>query len=708
LLLYSLSLLAPAAGFAQPVVPVSSTSSTDTASTDAQSTESTDAPEVARADADAEVIVVEQRWPGVDLIDAEHTSRATTVIVPSQDRAAAVLGDHLVGVAGVSVQRTGPGQGVPIVRGLIGSAVLVLVDGIRLNNAIFRPAPNQYTSLVDPWRINAITVLKGPGSAPFGSDALGGVVDISTPLPQFSSPAWSARSEVIAGVSSADQAAVGHASFAAGRQRAGISGSVTIEDHGDIQSGNGIDQAPSDYRAYGAQLVGHLQTGRNDTTAWLQYYEQPELPRTDELRRGFGQDEAAAEVWAYRPSRRIFGHVRELIRDVSVLDGLELHAAYQRIDDDRRTRDTGASEELREQISDHSFTGLVRGTGTAGAMNLLGGVEGIYDYVECGRQTLDLTTGMSEAARCRFPDGSTMTQIGGFSEARRDWFDRLSVRAGLRGGLSSLRIAGDADTRARITTVDWAAELGLELRASSSLSLLANLGRGFRAPNVNDLAGLGPRPGNRFQEPADSLANEHATGADVGVRVRRDQISADAYLFGLRHSDRIDVVPTGAMTDSGREIVVSDNVGTTTTYGAEFSATLHPSPALMLITALTWIRGNKDDTGDGDEPADRIPPLGGSLTARFTPAPRLTLEGGVRFAGAQRRLSARDKDDSRIDPLGTDSFLTLAIGARYAWPSVAVSARLENLTDRQYREHASGVDAPGIDGRILVQWTRAY
>ena len=80
-------------------------------------------------------------------------------------------------------------------RGLLGSAVLVLVDGIRLNNAIFRPAPNQYSSLVDPWRVQTITVVKGPGSAPFGSDALGGVVDVVTRLPVFPQPLWQTRAE---------------------------------------------------------------------------------------------------------------------------------------------------------------------------------------------------------------------------------------------------------------------------------------------------------------------------------------------------------------------------------------------------------------------------------------------------------------------------------------------------------------------------------
>lgn len=649
-----------------------------------------------------------ERWFGADLIDAARTTRATAVISPANTRAAATLGDQLAGAAGIAVQRTGPGQGAPIVRGLLGSAVLVLVDGIRLNNAIFRPAPNQYSSLVDPWRVQTITVVKGPGSAPFGSDALGGVVDVVTPLPVFPQPLWQTRAEVALGAASADRSSVAHAALSGGRDGLGLSAALTLEQHRDLRSGDGTRQSPSGYRSFGGQLTGHWDRGHAATSAWLQAYEQPELPRTDELRPGYGQDEPAAAVWAYQPSRRVVAHLRELRRGLWGLDGLELHAAYQRIDDHRRIRDTGSSEELREEITDHGLTGLARAAGSLAATELLGGVELLHDRVDCTRVTLDTGTGQSTPAACRFPDGSTMSQLGVFGEARRALGARVALRAGVRAGLSDLRIKGEAESSADLTTADWAAELGLEVRATSSLSLVANLGRGFRAPNVNDLAGLGPRPGNRFQQPAAALSNEHALGADVGLRLQQARVSGEAYLFALQHDDRIDVVPTGRTTDSGREIVVSDNVGTTRTIGAELAAHVEVRADLTLDLALTWIRGTKDDLGEGEEPADRIPPAGGRVAARFLATPRLSLEGELRFAAAQRRLSARDRDDPRIDPSGTDRFATVAVGARYAWPVLTLSARVENLTDLQYREHGSGVDAAGIDARLLLSFSEQY
>jgi len=307
-----------------------------------------------------------------------------------------------------------------------------------------------------------------------------------------------------------------------------------------------------------------------------------------------------------------------------------------------------------------------------------------------------------------------MTQLAMFAQTHYELFGgRLGLRAGVRGSVALLNIADldpndDDDASTDLTTSDGSVEIGLDFRATEELSLLANFGRGFRAPNIGDLSGLGPRPGNRYQQPADSLGNERALGADAGVRLRHARLTGEAFVFALRHDDRIDVVPTGEMTDSGREIVVSDNVGTTSTYGVEVAASLEARDDLQLSGALTWIRGTKDDKGEGEEPADRIPPLGGSLAARWLPIPALELEASSRLAAAQRRLSARDEEDPRIDPTGTDRFFTFSVGAAYNWPSLRVSARVENLADRQYREHASGIDAPGIDARLLVTWRNTY
>ena len=88
--------------------------------------------------------------------------------------------DALADILGVFVQETNDGAGSPIIRGLVGNQILILVDGIRLNNGAYRLGPNQYLNTIDLNQIERIEVVRGAGSVLYGSDALGGVVNIIT------------------------------------------------------------------------------------------------------------------------------------------------------------------------------------------------------------------------------------------------------------------------------------------------------------------------------------------------------------------------------------------------------------------------------------------------------------------------------------------------------------------------------------------------
>ena len=93
-------------------------------------------------------------------------------------------------VRGVSRSRPGPAKASPIIRGLKGSEVLHLVDGMRLNMTFFRNSPSQYIALVDPYNIDQIELLRGPAGTLYGSDAMGGVLQVLTPEERFTGEEW--------------------------------------------------------------------------------------------------------------------------------------------------------------------------------------------------------------------------------------------------------------------------------------------------------------------------------------------------------------------------------------------------------------------------------------------------------------------------------------------------------------------------------------
>jgi outer membrane cobalamin receptor len=165
----------------------------------------------------------------VTVIGAEEIERESTQLVP----------DLLRGRAGVYVQQTTPGQAIPIVRGLKGSEVLYLVDGMRLSNAIFRNSPNQYMALLDPVNVGRIELVRGAASALYGGDAMGGVVNVLTPEPRFEGENWQSRTAFDNRYNSAENSIHTHLALSAGRRDIGILGGFGYQDVDIVVAGGG-------------------------------------------------------------------------------------------------------------------------------------------------------------------------------------------------------------------------------------------------------------------------------------------------------------------------------------------------------------------------------------------------------------------------------------------------------------------------------------
>ena len=137
-------------------------------------------------------------------ISSEQVSSGLTVVSREHLEAKKLITDALALNVGVSLQQTTPGQGAAIIRGLKGSSILHLVDGMRLNNAIFRSAPTQYFSLVPVTAIERVEVLRGTPTSLYGNDAVGGVVQLVTRVPKFDSSEMQVRGEVFASFDTAE------------------------------------------------------------------------------------------------------------------------------------------------------------------------------------------------------------------------------------------------------------------------------------------------------------------------------------------------------------------------------------------------------------------------------------------------------------------------------------------------------------------------
>ena len=145
----------------------------------------------------------------------------------------------LLGQSGtVFIQKSQLGGGSPMIRGFATNRVLLVVDGVRMNNAIYRSGNLQNIISIDPLSTEAAEVIFGPGSLIYGSDAIGGVMDFHTLEPRFSkTDKMQAKGAVLGRYSSANQEKTGHADLNLGWKKWSILTSVSFSRFDDLKMG---------------------------------------------------------------------------------------------------------------------------------------------------------------------------------------------------------------------------------------------------------------------------------------------------------------------------------------------------------------------------------------------------------------------------------------------------------------------------------------
>ena len=634
---------------------------------------------------------------------ADRVSAALTIVPNEKIRNSKLTTDALLMEPGIFLQQTTPGQGAAIIRGLKGSEVLHLVDGFRLNNAIFRNAPTQYLALVAPGTVDRIEVVRGAPASLYGSDAVGGVVQVLSRIPSFDSAG--SRGSMFLGYDTAELGKVVRASFETGNER--VAGLVSGEysDTGDRRIGGGPRIAPSGYDSKGARVA--IATTPNESSSWLfdlQFARQPETPRIDELVPGFGQTEPSSSEFLFSPNDRLFAHIRHTREDWLWSADWTFDAGWQQIVDDRISRNFNSQIRRREENSSELFGLTASAAKDTESGSWIVGADYYYDTVDSRRIEEDIVSGLTQSVQSRFPDGSTVEHVAVYGNILHELDNRHSLSGGVR--LSSI------DTDLVVSTTDQddiSADLGWIFDATDQTQFIANVGYGFRAPNVFDLGTLGERPGNRFNIPNSGLESERITQFDVGIRQHAGSFDLELMLFTLHYTDRIASVLTGAVTADGRDIVQSQNVASADIRGIEGSLHAIISPSLTLDLIVNYLRGEQTESDGSEGPADRIPPFNGRLSLRYQANSSLLIEPFLLFAGSQDRLSPRDLRDVRINPAGTPGWVTANIAA--TWEAGArwrARASIENILDKKLRLHGSGIDASGRNLLLSVHYTWSH
>lgn len=593
---------------------------------------------------------------------------------------------------GVFVQKTNHGGGAPYLRGLVGNQVLVMVDGIRLNNATFRYGPNQYLATVDPANIDRIEVVRGSGSVLYGSDAMGGVINIITRRPVGVGQPFAVRGGATTKVMSSGMERSGRFNLAVTGGKIGVVGGLSLRSFGDLRAGGGLGiEAPSGYdEAAGDLRAEWLLTPRQRVTLAYQHNHQSDVPRYDQVaQRGFAR-------YSFNPQVRQLGYVRyERTSPNPWWATVRATASLHRTTEQREYQPRTSSVLTIEH--DQVLTGGVSielQSRPRPSLSLVSGLDYYHDAVESARRERDQATGQSRDRRGQYASGATAVSLAAFTHATVTG-PRWRADAGVRLSHFSVSAPDPGFGSAAIAPTTATGSAGVLLTLTDGLRVFGSVAQAFRAPNIDDLSSLGQFDFG-VEVPAPALQPESSVTLEGGLKWRTDAGSASVSVYRTSLDQLIDRVRgtfDGSPMVGNQQVYQKANVGSAVIRGVEANGEFGLTSSLTASGSLMYTYGQATSK---NEPMRRIPPLNGLVAIRAALTDASWLEGALRYAATQDRLASGDIADHRIPPGGTPGWTVFTISAGHRLGRrLELVGSAQNLFDTAYRTHGSGVDGYG-------------
>ncbi len=621
---------------------------------------------------------------------------------------------------GVLVQKTNPGGGAPMIRGLIGNKNLYLFDEIRLNNSTWRSGPNQYLNLIDPFVISRVEVLKGPGSLQYGSDAIGGIVNVLPLEPEYYEDLHIGATA--AGLySSAENGLQGRLALHQGKNGFGLLGGGTLKHFGDLSGGGdagvqpftGYGESDADltlmqYFPCGVKLkLAYFNTRIHDAGRIDQLYENKRLRYYDNF-----HDLLYAKLWGdalgsklkYRVSLS-YQHSLEKVRDLR----------YTTLDFDEVDR-IQTSETTVHTVG---ATGTVNARFFRDIFSVTGGFDLYADLV--GSEAWQKRGGVVSDQRSPFPADSRYI-LGGFFAALKVSHDFKGFEPGIWGGTRLSIFNAHAPDVVDYGDVDYL-HLGVVLSGGLSLMIKemfhagVTFSQGFRAPTLTETVSFGDM-GSLFEVPNPSLSPERIHTIETFVKLLTGPVvfrGAFFYSFLTEVITRRPSTWEGQPTVNDKPVYTSVNADSGKVEGVEGWLELDLGLLLRLkgvklkggVTSMIGEEENCEAETCVTQPMSKFPPLFYTFIAGWYG--NLSVETAffgeivVRGADKQDRLSQQDRDDPRIPENGTPAWTTLSLRSGLVWRDrIRATLILGNLTNAKYKIHGSGVYEAGAHVSMLL------
>ncbi|MFN8240048.1 MAG: TonB-dependent receptor [Bacteroidales bacterium] len=500
-----------------------------------------------------EFIVSANKW---EQNREEVPERVTTISRDEQEfRNPQTAADLIAGTGSIFVQKSQLGGGSPMIRGFATNRVLIVVDGVRMNNAIYREGNIQNIISLDANSMASTEIIYGPGAFIYGSDAIGGVMDFHTIEPNLPvADSCTFRLNALTRYSSADNEKTGHLDISFGKGKISALAGITISDFGDLRMGGGNRYASYLREEYVTRINGRdsIVTNKNprvqvgsaysqiNTTGKIRYRisEKTELsfsnhysalssvPRYDRLTQ-YKSGVLRYGDWYYGPQLWMMNNLTMKVTPGNwYADEIRIIAAHQDYRESRHDRSVYKNNinEQFEKVGIFSFNADVQKKLGDGDRNLFYGIEAVTNDIVSTARTRDIITGIVQVAGPRYPDGSNRYRsFAAYTGLKDNLSRKLTLSGGLRfshvilNSLIKVNYYNFPFDKISISNGALTGSAGLAYRPDSKTIARLNISTGFRAPNLDDAGKVFESAPGIVVVPNPGLEPEYATTIDFGL-----------------------------------------------------------------------------------------------------------------------------------------------------------------------------------------------
>ncbi len=666
---------------------------------------------------------------------------------------ATTTGDLLANIGAVSLQKSQQGGGSPTIRGFEASRVVLMVDGVRMNNLIYRAGHLQNIVTIDQSILERAEILYGPASTVYGSDALGGVIHFYTKNPKLNSTLATGYMRVrvpdqektfngtlnIGQKKWASLSAFTFSSFNDLRMGAKVNSAygskfgernqyVYFENNsgigtdGLVKNSNPLIQKFSSYTQ--ADLLQKVLFKPNETDSHIlniQYSNSTDVPRYDRLTDPLNKDGSGLKSaeWYYGPQKRLMTAYD--FRKNKGNQGSHIGLNYQSVEESRHDRPFGGAF-LRNRIENVDVYGITADKYVnSKKYEARYGIDIQYNNLNSTANQTAVNSRETKALSTRYPNGKN-NMLNAAIYTTESWIlsDKFRITDGIRLGYVALNSEFKDKTffpfpfnETSQKNFVYSGNVGLVFNPTNTWKIAGLLSTGFRAPNVDDLSKVFESSKGTLIVPNPNLKPEKTINYELGIT---KNISNKFYWENVIYTTNFkDAIVTDVFTLDGQPTVIYDGVESKVLASQNkrkaniwgLSSTLNANLLEKFSASASYNYTNgRIKTTSTSTPLDHIPPMFGRFGLKFENT-NLNIETFLLWNGwkhIEDYLLNGEDNEQYATLKGMPSWKTMNFRVGYKFvENWSIQAGIDNIFDLQYRTFASGINAPGRNTFVTLR-----